>query len=897
MLKFKNLKFKRFTFSVFALAIIAALIFSTIFLYPSSGHEGLTDKEKYPVTQSMLTPNGNSWWGTDTVVYSNASGSGTRIAFQKPVPFAYRHQFNTPLPLDGLHLNLTLNSADYYSRMFYIMLSSASGSDNRSGALAVKFDTGGGQLFGLSDGAAIDHSGLEGYNPAHTDRVFTPALSNAINTYDIKFRLNANGSLTMSVNSYDFIFSADDVLKAAKINDLSKVYMYIAPESGALDVTLNSFHGKNSVCYDDAALTSDKEKYAATDAALIPNLTTNWWSPDSVNYTNLPEGGVRVAYVSQRGFEYRHQTASAVPLNGMHMNLTLNRTDYWSRIYYLKLTGKNIQQDASDALVIKVDTDGRQLSGNINGAAIDHSAMPGYNSAFPNRTFVGAEYLDSTIHDYDFYFTANLDGSISMDLNGYIYTVKAEDVAKASGLSDLSEIYMYIMPENSNGSILDYTLKSFHGGNKYCYDRGIEPLEDDPDTGLPDDGDDDDDDEDNEEDHLHNDSAHYPVRASELYPNQETAVSVWGWNVSHTELPNKNLRITYNSSYPSPYTQAIKSVKLDGLHYKMNILNGSSFWLTLGHQQRHPGNGNPLSLHADTSSGNLTIGYGTTFETINDISALKSKNFDLRILKNEDGLYVININGYEYVISEELYNLASDFKINAESSGEAWLNLAPDNNALSVDILSLHGGSHPCYDDILALYGVEGLEKVDGIIAAISSIGNVTVDSTDAIAKARAEYQSLPDLLKGLVTNYQVLVTAEKDFDHIQKDRTAAISAIVLIDNIKSVTLKDKDIIAKAYAAYLDLYPRQHKYVTNYAKLEAALAAYANLDPETDMKAYTLSLYPNPGVDPLAITDMDTHNSPLTGDYRSMRICAVVFLCAAAVVLKLSLKNKEKQGE
>ena len=73
------------------------------------------------------------------------------------------------------------------------------------------------------------------------------------------------------------------------------------------------------------------------------------------------------------------------------------------------------------------------------------------------------------------------------------------------------------------------------------------------------------------------------------------------------------------------------------------------------------------------------------------------------------------------------------------------------------------------------LYELPGTETIDTLtqqnanncIDAINSIGEVTANSGQPIADARAMYEELTDSGKGLVTNIQVLIDAENAYNNI----------------------------------------------------------------------------------------------------------------------------------
>ena len=118
----------------------------------------------------------------------------------------------------------------------------------------------------------------------------------------------------------------------------------------------------------------------------------------------------------------------------------------------------------------------------------------------------------------------------------------------------------------------------------------------------------------------------------------------------------------------------------------------------------------------------------------------------------------------------------------------------------------------------------------------IDAIGEVTLDSGDAIDAARAAYDKLPDAKKALVDNYEKLTAAEEAYTALV-DATAAKAVDDLIDAIGEVTLESGDAIKAARAAYDALTDTQKELVKNYEELTAAEEAYTNLVDAAAVKA------------------------------------------------------------
>ena len=118
----------------------------------------------------------------------------------------------------------------------------------------------------------------------------------------------------------------------------------------------------------------------------------------------------------------------------------------------------------------------------------------------------------------------------------------------------------------------------------------------------------------------------------------------------------------------------------------------------------------------------------------------------------------------------------------------------------------------------------------------IDAIGEVTLDSGDAIDAARTAYDKLPEAKKALVDNYEKLTAAEEAYAAMV-DAAAAKAAEDLIDAIGEVTLESGDAIEAAREAYDALTDTQKELVKNYEKLTAAEETYAALVDAAAAKA------------------------------------------------------------
>lgn len=132
-------------------------------------------------------------------------------------------------------------------------------------------------------------------------------------------------------------------------------------------------------------------------------------------------------------------------------------------------------------------------------------------------------------------------------------------------------------------------------------------------------------------------------------------------------------------------------------------------------------------------------------------------------------------------------------------------------------------------------------ERIDRAAAAavdnlIDAIGEVTLESKQAIETARAAYDNLTPTQKTYVTKLDTLTAAEAAYKALV-DRKAADDVTEKINEIGKVTLESKTAIEAARAAYNALTNDQKLLVENYDVLTAAEAELARLEAEAKDKA------------------------------------------------------------
>jgi len=118
----------------------------------------------------------------------------------------------------------------------------------------------------------------------------------------------------------------------------------------------------------------------------------------------------------------------------------------------------------------------------------------------------------------------------------------------------------------------------------------------------------------------------------------------------------------------------------------------------------------------------------------------------------------------------------------------------------------------------------------------IDEIGDVTLESKQAIETARAAYDNLTPTQKTYVTKLDTLTAAEAAYKALV-DQKAADDVMEKINEIGEVTLDSKTAIEAARAAYDALTNDQKPLVENYNVLTAAEAELARLEAEAKYEA------------------------------------------------------------
>ena len=504
--------------------------------------------------------------------------TGTHMVF---TPQTAGHQismaYGTKVDLNGVHFKLTLDE-NTSSRYTGIWINNSTANDPGSKGIFIKSTNNGERQFqigvnGFGDPNAINHSGYEYCYPGRDDRLLLPETltSDNINEYEYRFVKNTDGSFTLTFNGYDIAIPAS-VIASAGI-DTENVYIHFNSYAQTVSYTVNYVHGGNENCaalaqdinaaaatatakekvdlYTNAQALSaegkaniaqypnlvstaysmtDEEYYKPAESQFLPNLGAWGWT-SLVSRTNT-DAGVSVKYLQALGTDFQNWINKKFAIDGLNFAYTLDSTDYHGRIMYIFL--KNSSDNTSNQLTFKVDTSGGQFSIIVNGKAIDHSS---YSNCYPglNDRLSVADVINGNTNYYEYDFSVNYDGSVTVKINDTnICVISAADV-QASGLN-LDGAYITFAP---GGGALEYTLHYLRSGDAATFADVT-------------------------------DNRYYKVTASDIKD--------YGWgNITKTET-DEGLNIKYLTNYPYIYTQWVdKAVNVDGLQFAYT-LNSSSYY-------------------------------------------------------------------------------------------------------------------------------------------------------------------------------------------------------------------------------------------------------------------------------------------------------------------------------
>ncbi len=243
----------------------------------------------------------------------------------------------------------------------------------------------------------------------------------------------------------------------------------------------------------------------------------------------------------------------------------------------------------------------------------------------------------------------------------------------------------------------------------------------------------------------------------------------WGSAITVSDTVGGGMHFEFNNSGVDMRQGVNKGVALDGLHAVFKGLNFTSSAKSIAFYLADKGEAgyssifeNPLALVLNTNAGTLSVINAENAEIViipeNDnlkYANIANIEWSMKMAKNEDGSYTVNVAGAEGTITADMLNCVS-----LTQTEEVYFTIcAWDWSASTVggfDFISLHGGNNACVDDL----SEEDFQEVLSVIEAIDAIGYVTKEDTDAVNAAMLAYVSLTDVQKSCVTNYDILLNA-----------------------------------------------------------------------------------------------------------------------------------------
>ncbi|SFB05749.1 Ig-like domain (group 2) [Acetitomaculum ruminis DSM 5522] len=177
------------------------------------------------------------------------------------------------------------------------------------------------------------------------------------------------------------------------------------------------------------------------------------------------------------------------------------------------------------------------------------------------------------------------------------------------------------------------------------------------------------------------------------------------------------------------------------------------------------------------------------------------------------------------LVDEAIAKLGDEINLDSDvlAVKEAYDNLSDDAKALVKNLASL--------EEKLAKYN--SLKAVQNVTTLIDAIGEVSLESKDAIDKAQTAYDALTEDEKALVTNETKLSKAKEDYKELLVKEAKEVDA--LIEKIGDVSLKSEKKINAAKEAYEKLSEAAKEFVEKLDILKEAEEEFAKLTKEKEL--------------------------------------------------------------
>lgn len=205
------------------------------------------------------------------------------------------------------------------------------------------------------------------------------------------------------------------------------------------------------------------------------------------------------------------------------------------------------------------------------------------------------------------------------------------------------------------------------------------------------------------------------------------------------------------------------------------------------------------------------------------------------------------------IMEEEDYQAVSEMEIRISAAGgEVTLDSEENLIAIRTDFDAMSKVQQALVGNYFSLVALEmdlqtlktDMAAAQAIVDRIAALGEITFESEELLLELRKDYGALNTSQKKLVANYSLLIAAENAMADLKYNKGQADAVAEKIQDIGTVTLKSRDAIARARAAYDALLDKQKIYVgedfvkiltdaeKEYERLEALVLKSIVLDKE-----------------------------------------------------------------
>ena len=312
------------------------------------------------------------------------------------------------------------------------------------------------------------------------------------------------------------------------------------------------------------------------------------------------------------------------------------------------------------------------------------------------------------------------------------------------------------------------------------------------------------------------------------YENSEYSNQVndwWSGMFSYTYMPgDAGARLVYTGGGRDVGQGYLSAFNMDGLKIQFNAFRksdeASNAKMAVYYSGYAGGAWNssdgkrPFTLVLDMDEGTLTahpLGEILISDELLKYESIRNQTFSIETNLNSEYLYEVTVS----VGTESVSGVISEAALKA---GEQLVR--PESCYLRFSVWS---ASYFSYE----LTGIGPSDTHAQVVRMIDELGVIDDSSADAVNKAKAAYDALPQYAKNRVNNYSLLEEAIELIENGSYYDAAGV--IQLIDNIGEVDEFSYDKILRAENAYDSLPDDMKSSVTNLEVLQSALSAYYQL--------------------------------------------------------------------